>query len=126
MNTLNIEKTFETAGVFADPTAALVRVEGSSFPENAFIYFAPLVDWIEQYFAQGATELSAEFRMTYFNTASSKALRNLVKLLDGFYAAEKRVRVTWYYDPDDEDMQDVGKSYSLAFDVPISVQPLDE
>jgi SiaC family regulatory phosphoprotein len=117
-----LEKTTETPSIVLDPTLGVAEITGNCYPENAFEFFAPVHKWIEDFFAHGASNLAVHFNLNYINTASSKFLRELMIMLNHYYAKDKSIRVEWLYDEDDEDMEDLGKTFSLEFDMPIVVK----
>ena len=82
-----------------------------------------LVDLVLQgFFCIAVILLHVAFNLNYFNTATNKELRLLMKFLDKHYTEEKSVRITWFYEEGDEDMEDIGKGYSVSLSVPVSVE----
>jgi hypothetical protein len=117
-----LERTTETPSIVLDPTNGAVEIAGNCYPENAFEFFEPVRTWIEQYFTTSASNLSVRLHLNYINTASSKFLRELMIMLNSYFEHEKTIRVEWLYDEDDEDMEDLGKTFSLEFEMPIVVK----
>jgi hypothetical protein len=117
-----LEKTTETPSIVLDPTHGVAEITGNCYPENAYEFFKPVRSWIEQYFAGDASKLAVHLNLNYINTASSKFLRELMILLNSYYTKEKVIHVEWLHDVDDEDMEDLGKTFSLEFDMPIMVK----
>ena len=57
--------------------------------------------------------------MTYFNTASSKIILDILMRLENLHNDGKtKVTVEWHHDEDDEDMQEAGEEYSEIVEVP--------
>ena len=54
------------------------------------------------------------FKLEYFNTASSKLI------LDVLYALEdiKGIKVRWYFNEEDEDMEEAGQEFSELVEIP--------
>jgi hypothetical protein len=54
--------------------------------------------------------------MIYFNSSSAKAIMNLFQLLEE--AAEDSIDVTvnWYFDPDDDMMEEMGEDFAADFE----------
>jgi hypothetical protein len=117
-----LEKTTETPSIVLDPTHGVAEITGNCYPENAYDFFEPVHTWIEQYFLEGASNLAVQMNLNYINTASSKFLRELMTMLNNYYTNDKAIRVEWLYDEDDEDMEDLGKTFSLEFEMPIVVK----
>lgn len=122
MDPFFIEQTFQTPRIAFDAATGSGEIEGSSFPENAFEFYAGAMEWLEQYFAEGSTKFDLTLSITYFNTASTKVIRNLLTRMNEFYNNEKSIRITWYHEDGDDDMEEFGKSYAVKLDVPIEVK----
>jgi uncharacterized protein YkuJ len=56
--------------------------------------------------------------MTYFNTASSKIILDILMRLEDLHNDGKNITVEWHYEEDDEDMQEAGEEYSEIVEVP--------
>lgn len=117
-----LERTTETPSIVLDPSNGAVEIAGNCYPENAFEFFEPVRTWIEQYFSSVASNLNVRMNLNYINTSSSKFLRELMVMLNEYYGQDKIIRVEWLYDEDDEDMEDLGKTFSLEFEMPILVK----
>ena len=69
MNNLRIPKTKYTADVHFDAESGVLEIEGSSYPENAFEYFQPLMRWIKEYITETARPIIFNLRLQYMNTS---------------------------------------------------------
>jgi hypothetical protein len=57
------------------------------------------------------------FRLEYFNTASSKQIFNIIKCcIDNKYI--KELQVKWYYEEGDYDSKETGEHFSHLFKIP--------
>jgi hypothetical protein len=122
MESLIINQTTQTPRIAFDATTGNGEIVGVSFPEHANDFYASVHDWVDQYFAEDALRsLHVAFNLNYFNTASNKELRLLMKFLDKHYAEEKSVSITWFHEVGDEDMEDIGRGYSVSLNVPVAV-----
>lgn len=123
MESLIINQTTQTPRIAFDATSGNGEIVGVSFPEHANDFYACVHDWVNQYFAEDASRsLHVAFNLNYFNTASNKELRLLMKFLDKHYTEDKAVSITWFHEDGDEDMEDIGKGYSVSLSVPVSVE----
>ncbi|TAE33875.1 MAG: DUF1987 domain-containing protein [Candidatus Kapaibacterium sp.] len=123
MDSLIINQTSQTPRVVFDAETGSGEIIGVSFPEHANDFYAAVHEWIDQFFVEFPEKsLHVAFNLNYFNTASNKELRLLMKHLDRLYNEEKSVSMTWFHEDGDEDMEDVGKGYSVSLNVPVSVQ----
>ena len=74
-------------------------IEGRSRPEDAVKFFRPLIEFIEY---STVSEVNFDINLEYFNTATSKNLLELLKVLDANRNIE-RVFVNWHFEKGDED-----------------------
>ncbi len=123
MESLLINQTTQTPRIAFDAESGNGEIIGVSFPEHANDLYACVHEWIDQYFAEDASKtLHVAFNLNYFNTATNKEIRLLMKFLDKHHSEEKAVRITWFHEEGDEDMEDIGKGYSVSLNVPVSVE----
>lgn len=123
MESLIINQTTQTPRIAFDAESGNGEIVGVSFPEHANDFYACVNEWVDQFFAEDATRtLHVAFNLNYFNTATTKEIRLLMKHLDKHYTEEKSVRITWFHEEGDEDMEDIGKGYSVSLNVPVSVE----
>ncbi len=79
-------------------------ISGESYLEEAFEFYDKLSSWIKEYFESGKQNLTMNFRLTYFNTSSSRAILDFLRVIKSYYDKGKTIDITWYYpDPDDDD-----------------------
>ena len=58
------------------------------------------------------------FKLVYFNTASSKLLLDILMKLEEIHEAGNDVLIRWHFPEDDEDMEEAGEEYADIVDVP--------
>ena len=113
--------TRECPYICLDGAAGTLDFSGTSMPENPVPIYAPVLEWIDGYVAHPAAQTLVRFRFTYFNTASSKMVLSVLEHLAVLLEAEHPLRIEWYYEADDEDMQDAGREYGELAEVPIEL-----
>jgi hypothetical protein len=118
MEALIIAKTDDTPQVHLDKSAGKFEFSGKSLPEDVSSFYKPIFDWLEAYSKDTNDESVFEFKMTYFNTASSKVILDVLMKLEDMVNDGKDIKVKWYYDEDDEDMEEAGEEYSEIVEVP--------
>lgn len=122
MSVIIIERTPDTPGVILDSDQGILELIGNSYPENSIEFFQKIYDWIHSYFSDNKFSLSAVFKLNYFNTSSAKCILNLMNILQHYHGEDKIITVAWYYDPDDEDMLETGKAFSVDFSMPFDIR----
>lgn len=114
---LLIEATTRSPEIHLDAANGTLSMSGESYPEDASAFFGPVFNRIGDYFSDGVGRpLTAEMRFIYFNSSSAKAIMNLFQMLED--AAEKgaSVIINWYFDPDDDMMEEMGEDFSEDFE----------
>ncbi len=89
----------------------IIHFSGRSVPSNPALFYQPIFDWINEYNTKGlvATELIMNFE--YINTASTKWVFNILKILGKADKAHEKLKVTWYFEEGDDDMFDLGNIF---------------
>ncbi len=127
MEVLNIKGSHETPEVIFDKDNAIFSITGKSLPEDVKEFYNPLIKWVEEYSESPNPETILKVKMDYFNTASSKMLLEIFEKFKDMLDAGHKVSIDWYYQEDDEDMQDAGEDYADIVEVPfnfIKYQPI--
>lgn len=123
MKTLQLEKTPKTPLVKLDSTTGKLIFQGRSIPEDAIGFYEGIMDWIVEYAKSPATKTVVEMRFEYFNTASSKCILDVLKKLESF---QSDVFIEWYFEEDDEDMQEAGEDYHAIINLPFKIIETEE
>ncbi len=118
MEPIIIKETEDTPKIIFDPDNNKFEISGRSMPEDVANFYSPLLNWLDEY-AESPNEKSIiSFKLEYFNTASSKALLDILMKLEEIYENGNDVLIKWFYPDDDEDMQEAGEEYSEIVDIP--------
>jgi hypothetical protein len=125
MEALHIEPSDDTPKIYFEPDVDLFVIAGKSLPENAIDFYQPVFDWTNLYLNSGDApgNFVLNFKLEYFNTASSKQIAKLLRIIETCKIKDK-VLIKWYYDREDTDMLKAGTRYSnlidLRFEFPIN------
>lgn len=84
-----------------------LSVEGRSLPENAEKFYNPLQEWLMKLRIDSVT---FDFNLEYFNSASSKKILDLLKVLDANRNV-KNVIINWHYEEGDDDTLESGQIF---------------
>jgi len=121
MNPIIISATEDTPGVRLDAANDIFELSGRSLPEDVVKFYKPILDWLDEY-AQTPNEHTVfDFKLSYFNTASSKIILDILMKLEGMHDDGKKISIKWHYPSDDEDMMEAGEEYSDIVSVPIEL-----
>ncbi len=121
MDALDIQGTNDTPKVILDPENDIFEISGRSLPEDVVSFYQPILDWLEEYKEHPLEYTEFVFRYIYFNTATSKLIQDVLIKLEELYEAGNNVQVMWFYEEDDEDMQDAGEEFMETVDVPFEL-----
>lgn len=104
-----LERTKVTPAVTMLIDDGIIEIDGESFPENPVEFFNPIYEWIDTFMNEEKRYLTVNFKMTYFNTSSSKCLMDIVDRCQSYHnRSGGNVEINWYYHEDDSDMQESG------------------
>jgi hypothetical protein len=114
MENLIIEETKYTPQINLD-IEGTVSISGKSYPENTFEFYAPVLEWIENYFENKNEKLVVNMEIVYFNSSSSKLFFDLFDLFD-----ENRencaIELNWIYDEENESALEAGEDFIDDFE----------
>lgn len=118
MNNLIINEMDDSPRISFSGENGKLEISGKSLPENVSSFYNPVLEWLNEYSRKPLPETELTFKLTYFNTASSKLILDILTILEKMNLEGKKVLVNWYYPDYDEDMCDAGIEYSEMVDVP--------
>jgi hypothetical protein len=118
MEKIILDGTRDTPSVILDKENGKFEISGNSLPENVMAFYRPLLDWLESYTRDPNPTTVFLFNMNYFNSASSKAILNLLNELEKLNKTGKEIDVIWRYVEMDEDMLEAGKDFSEIVKIP--------
>ena len=118
MEALHIEASEDTPKIYFEPEIGIYLIEGKSLPENAVDFYQPVFDWAEKFFNSPDIpgEVVIYFKLDYFNTASSKQIAKLFRIIENSVASEN-VTIKWFYDEEDTDMLKAGNRYNKLMNI---------
>jgi hypothetical protein len=118
MEAYYLEATPKTPKLDFNPAADTFLISGRSIPENSIEFYKPLLDWLDDYVNNPKDSTNFEVKLEYFNTSSSKCLVEIFRKLEKIPQTGKELSVDWYFDENDEDMQESGEDFKEIIKVP--------
>jgi|YelNatPaOPRAMG01_1025707.scaffolds.fasta_scaffold135123_2 hypothetical protein len=131
--TLFIESTEFTPEIIFNLSQRKLLFKGVSRPEDVIKFYQPAIQWLKDLEQKIRTQadmrysipsLHVEFRMSYFNSASSKMLLEILQILRQIREMGVEILIDWYYDANDEAMYEDGMDLSDAVDIPFTYHPI--
>jgi len=120
MDIIKIQGTDDTPQVTLDATAdaPYMEISGRSLPEDVVTFYGPILEWLEEYAESPLKKTVFNFKLEYFNTASSKLLLDILLKLEDIHDDGNEVLIRWHFPDDDEDMEEAGEEYEDIVEVP--------
>lgn len=126
MENLNLEGTAKTPEIKFDSENGVLELRGRSIPENSIEFYKPLNDWIDTYGQGPKPNTIVDVKLEYFNTSSSKCILDLFKQLENLNGKGTDVKINWYFEEDDEDMEEAGEDYQAIINLPFNMVEVEE
>lgn len=104
-----------------DQEEDVLSITGRSIAERPDIIYTPLEQWIKAHLER-FTQLRIVIFLEYINSGSSKALRDVLRIISNYRAPRYRIRITWLYEEDDEAMHELGEHYRDSAGINMDVQ----
>jgi hypothetical protein len=124
MNDLVIKgekKTYFTPDVNFSATTGICEIAGESYQEETFEFFNRLIAWIDEFIVKIRKPITMNFKLTYFNTSSARAIQEMVMLLKKYQDQGGKVTINWYYQDEEdstyEEAEDMQAQTKLQFNM---------
>ena len=104
------------------------EIKGESYPEDVNEFYGDVMDKLEKHLSEiGDANIKFLFEFIYFNSSTAKILMTLFELLDEAASRGNVIEITWRYERDDDNMQELGEEFSeeLAH-ASFNLEPMDE
>ena len=126
MENLVLEGSAKTPSIKFDAANGVLELKGRSIPENSVEFYKPLNEWIDTYGGSPQPNTILDMKLEYFNTSSSKCILDLFKQLEGLNGKGTEVKVNWYFEEDDEDMEEAGEDYQAIIGLEFKMIEVEE
>ena len=122
MKLLHINATEDTPEINLDPVSGVMEFTGISIPENAPIFYKPVIDWLDDYIKSPNKTTDFVFNIKMISSSSSKIFYDIITKIDQLSEnKEVCIRVFWYYSIYDDEILEQGHEYknmlSVFFDL---------
>jgi SiaC family regulatory phosphoprotein len=102
--------------------SGLCELIGDSCMEDTPEFYEELFQWIDSYFEEGNSTMEFSFRLTYFNTSSSKAILELLDMLKKYQDKGKNIVINWFYPiPDYDEMLLEAEDYTADLGIKMNL-----
>lgn len=83
--------------------SGVCEIVGESYMEETYKFYEPVIRWLKDYMLE-KKPIEFNFKLSYFNTASSRFILEILDMLKSYQDNGGQVKVNWYYKRDDPDM----------------------
>lgn len=118
MKLLHINATEDTPEINLNPESGVLEFKGISIPENAPIFYKPVIDWLEEYIKSPNKTTDFIFNIKMISSSSSKIFYDIITKIDQL--SENKdvcIRVLWYYSIYDDEILEQGHEYKKMLSV---------
>lgn len=104
-----------------DANTGVCEIGGESYMEETYKFYAPLIDWLRKFIENKKQPLIFNFKLTYFNTSSSRIILDLLDILRKYKQSGAECTVNWFYDEEDPDMVDEVEDFQIESGMEINL-----
>ena len=126
MERLYIEATKSSPEVDFNSETGVLKIKGQSYPENAFKFYEPLFDWIDDYFEIHNNDIQLDIILIYLNTSSTKCLMDIIYKFEQAAQKGKKVKINWYYKSNNRNILECGKEFEEDLEEDLEFNLIEE
>ncbi len=117
INIVAMEASEDTPSIILDLNKPEIVIKGPSFPEDAVVFYTPIIKWINANEDNFSGTLLCEFNYSILSSASNKMVFEILLMLEKLKNKGKDVHIKWMYSGFDEDMYDEGRGLKDAMEL---------
>jgi hypothetical protein len=121
MNEFKTVATHKTPEINGNIETGELSIKGKCIPEDARDFFVPFRNWLLDFVKTPQENIKVEVDLEYFNTSTSSIILDVFKHLNRVNS-EKNVQITWIFEEDDIEMEEVGEDYKIMIGDIITLQ----
>lgn len=120
MDPLHIAATNETPDVVLDASLGQFEIGGRSLIDHPRDFYQDVLKWVKEYSAAPNEITNFTFKFEYLNTESAKSILGIITVLESISGT----KIIWYFNEDDEDMEEIGEELAELVSVPFEFNPI--
>ena len=114
---------YDIPTVFFNAETGGCELKGESYLEKTAEFYDRLLAWLDDYITKVNQPITFNFKLTYFNTSSSKRILYILLKLKEYADNGGQVTTNWYYDEDDTDMEEDVEDFRIISNLEINAIP---
>ena len=125
---LYIKQGKSTPEINFDAENNKLEIRGQSYPENAFKFYDPVLNWVDEYLKQvkGEVTIEIDLNLPYINTSSSKCIMMLLDKLEKAFQEGTKIVINWYYDENNDSELECAEEFKEDVNLPINLVPVSK
>ncbi len=118
--------TYLSPDVHFSAETGICEIKGESYQEETFEFFNKLSAWLSEYTEKVKRPIVFNFKLSYFNTSSSRAILDMLAILKKYKKAGGQVEVNWYYLESDDNMLEEAEDFQADSELAFNIIPIKE
>ena len=116
-------ESFDVPIVSFNAETGVCAIEGESYLEKTAEFYDNLLTWLNRYMAEVKGDISFSFKLTYFNTSSSKRILHIMLRLKEYVDNGSKVKTNWHYNPKDIEMEEAVEDFMSISKLKVELVP---
>lgn len=126
MEALFVKPTEDNPMIKLDPSEGIMNFLGNSMPENARLFYDPVILWLDEYNNNPHHKTTFSFNLKVISSSSTKIFFDILTKIDELYESGKsEVNVLWHYTVYDDEIREMGMDYKDSMNVPFELVLID-
>ena len=116
MENILLERSDNSPKVIMDKERGLIEFEGKSYPENTFVFYRPLTEWLKKYFKYHLDKditTTINFKFLYFNSATTQIIFEIFDIIEE--SNVEKLKIYWFYEKENKNGFEDYEDYSEEF-----------
>jgi hypothetical protein len=119
---IKLDKTKSYPMVNLDKENNIFEIRGRSIPEDAIKFYLPILQWVTEYVEDPNPNTEFILDLEYFNSSSAKNIMKMLVILEKILEKGKKIKIIWYYQENDEMIQERGVEIGSVLKIPLEVK----
>lgn len=122
--TFLVEATERTPKVEYNKTNDELVLEGICIPELTHDFFKPIISFVNEIGDNTIKHFTLTVKLHFFNTGSARYILELMKNIQKLKEKGIEISFKWFYNDDDEDIEEAGRSYAFILNETFEMIPI--
>lgn len=112
--------------ILLDKEKSIFKITGISMAENSYDLYQEVIEWFTEYSKDPNKKTVLEFKLVYLNSSAIINIVRIIKILADLYKNGHDVKIIWYFETDDIEIQEHGDDISELFNIPVEITQLKQ